>query len=383
MSVDRQRYRVAVIGVAHMHVNELMRRFAELPNVDMVAIADTAPAGSELNTTSPSTRAHTLRVAQADVGIPRVYDEYQMLLERERPDIVLLCPELARTGAIGEVVARYGAHIVTEKPLAATLTDGVRLVRAAEAAGVRLMVNWPSAWSGPIRRMKQLVDEGRVGAVQQVHMRLESGGPFATGASHPGVVGGVAGLTDAEKAATWWYDAAQGGGAFLDYCCYGAALARWFFDAQPVSAVGVRANLASPFGTADDNGLLVLHFERGLAVAEGTWSCVDLGGIGGPVVYGSTATLSLDGPPGSARVRVTGPDHRSALEEAAAPPPGRATLASEFLHHLATGEPLQPLLAPEFNLDVMAVLDAGQRSASSGRAEPVPRPGAPGASAEP
>jgi hypothetical protein len=53
-------YRVAVIGLAHMHVNELMRRFAGLPNVEMVAVADTGLP--ELNQTSPSTRAHTLNV---------------------------------------------------------------------------------------------------------------------------------------------------------------------------------------------------------------------------------------------------------------------------------------------------------------------------------
>ena len=34
-------YRVAVIGLAHMHVNELMRQFAELPEFEMVAVADT------------------------------------------------------------------------------------------------------------------------------------------------------------------------------------------------------------------------------------------------------------------------------------------------------------------------------------------------------
>ena len=49
-------YRVAVLGVAHMHVNELMRKFAELPNVEMVAIADTVPEVPEKNVTSRSTR---------------------------------------------------------------------------------------------------------------------------------------------------------------------------------------------------------------------------------------------------------------------------------------------------------------------------------------
>ena len=256
---------------------------------------------------------------------------------------------------------------MTEKPIAASLADGQRLVQATERAGVRLMVNWSSAWSGAVRRMHELIARGTIGTVQQVHARWGSAGPFATGAAHPGVHERVTPLTDAEKAATWWYDAAEGGGAYLDYCCYGAALARWFFDTQPAWALGVRANLASPFGSADDNGILILHFEPGLAVIEGTWSCVDLGGLNGPVVYGSLATLSLDGQ----RVRITGPDHVARFEEPLELPEGRENLALEFLHHLETGEPLHPLLEPAFNLEVVAALDAGIRSAESGRREPV------------
>ncbi|MBV9358083.1 MAG: Gfo/Idh/MocA family oxidoreductase, partial [Chloroflexi bacterium] len=359
--MEQRRYRVAVIGVAHMHVNKLMRRFAELPNVDMIAIADTAPP--EPNRTSPSTRAHTMSVATSEIGVGRVYPEYRELLEREHPDIVLLCPELARVGEIGEVVAQHGAHIVTEKPMTASLAEGQRLLRAVEAAKVHLMVNWPSAWSAPIRRMKQLIEDGRIGTLLQFHGRWGSGGPFAAGAAHPGVRERVSELTDAEKGATWWYDAASGGGAYLDYCCYGAALARWFFDEQPVTALGVRANLASHYGTADDNGILILQFPRDrLATIEGTWSCVDLGALHGPVAYGSTATLSLDGE----RVRVTGPNHASAFEDGIALPADRANLASAFLRHVETGEPLQPLLDARFNLEVMAALDAGIRSAERG-----------------
>jgi predicted dehydrogenase len=363
----RQRYRVAVIGVAHMHVNELMRRFAELPNVDMVAIADTAPP--EPNQTSPSTRGHTLAVARSEIGVAREYADYTALLANEQPDIVLLCPELSRTGEIGEVVARAGAHIVTEKPLAASFGEAERLVAAVNRAGSRLMVNWPSAWSGAIRRMRQMLDQGRVGRVQQFHGRWGSAGPFAAGARHPGVRGQVTGLSDAEKGATWWYDTASGGGAYLDYCCYGAALARWFFDRRASHAFGVRVNLASPFGTADDNGVLVLQFEGGgLATIEGTWTCADLGGLQGAVVYGSEGTLRVDGD----RVRLSRLGGEVVFEDALALPPGRDTPAREFVRHIETGEPLHPLLDPGFNLDVMAALDAGMRAAESGQLQPLP-----------
>jgi predicted dehydrogenase len=368
--MTRAAYRVAVIGLAHMHVNELMRQFARLPNVEMVAVADTG--GVELNQTSPSTRAHTLAVAQSEIGIPHTYTDYQVLLEREHPDIVLLCPELSKTAEIGAVVARHGAHIVTEKPLAVSLADAQRLVQAVRSAGVRLMTNWPSAWSGAVRRMQQLVQNGDAGTVLQVHTRMGSAGPFATGAAHPGVRATVTPLTDTEKAATWWYDAALGGGAYLDYCCYGTALALWFFGRSPAFASGVRANLVSPFGTADDTAILILEFDGGMAVAEGTWSSVDAGGLNGPVVYGSAATLALDGSAPTARVRLSQGGQALAVHDPLELPAHRATLALEFLHHLETGEPLHPLLDTAFNVRVMAALDAGIRAADTGQRQPVP-----------
>jgi hypothetical protein len=54
-------------------------------------------------------------------------------------------------------------------------------------------------------------------------------------------------------------------------------------------------------------------------------------------------------------------------------PQGRSTIAEEFLRHLETGEPLYPLLDLPINLATMAILDAGIRSARSGKTEPVER----------
>jgi predicted dehydrogenase len=90
-----------------------------------------------------------------------------------------------------------------------------------------------------------------------------SAGPFATGASHPDVRERVTFVSDADKgAAAWWYDASSSGGAYLDCCCYGAALAREFFGRPPATALGVRVNLASPFGTAGAAKLQRLWSDR-------------------------------------------------------------------------------------------------------------------------
>ena len=73
-------YRLGVIGFAHMHVNELMRRFNALPNVEWVACADTVPKRPEL-VEARSTRGWNLRQAHEQIGIPKVYADYREMID--------------------------------------------------------------------------------------------------------------------------------------------------------------------------------------------------------------------------------------------------------------------------------------------------------------
>ncbi|MGH2411223.1 MAG: hypothetical protein ACRDGS_12755, partial [Chloroflexota bacterium] len=76
-------YRLGVIGFAHMHVNELIRVFNLLPNIEWVACADTVPARPEL-VEARSTRGWNLRQAREVVGIPKAYDDYRAMLDAEK-----------------------------------------------------------------------------------------------------------------------------------------------------------------------------------------------------------------------------------------------------------------------------------------------------------
>jgi len=52
-------------------------------------------------------------------------------------------------------------------------------------------------------------------------------------------------------------------------------------------------------------------------------------------------------------------------------PENRDNVAKEFIHHLETGEPVHQTLEMMFNLEAMAILDAGVRSTSTGKSEMV------------
>ena len=181
-----RRYRVGVIGFAHMHVNELVDRFVATGRADIVAAADTVPATPSLITVEGSRTANLLRTL-ALPNAPARYADWRAMLAREALDIAILCPEISEHAEVAEAVAAAGAHIVTEKPLAATLADALRMQAAARAAGVSLATNWPITWRPAIRRVKALIDAGAIGTVWQMKWRNNpSLGPLAHGSTHPG-----------------------------------------------------------------------------------------------------------------------------------------------------------------------------------------------------
>lgn len=367
---SKSTYRLGVIGFAHMHVNELIAQFVALEQVELIACADTTPSVPSLTDVDGSRRAN-LRRALGNAGRPRAYESYHEMLDAEDLDIVIFCPEISRHAEVAEALAARGIHMVTEKPLAGSLSDALRMVRAARNADVALMVNWPTTWSPSVLKAKDLIDAGEIGDPWEFKWRNgPSLGPLAAGSTHPGntVISGA--LSDAEKSAEWWYQAEAGGGALLDYCSYGACLSSWYLGQDALAVQGLRANLSSSFGNADDNGAMLVRFPRAMAILEGTWTTFHAGVPTGPIVYGTRGTIVVDG----ARALVfkeRGDPDPTQVHEGDQLPVGAATISEVFIRHIETGESPHATLDIPLNLAAVAILDAGIRSAASGKAEPV------------
>jgi predicted dehydrogenase len=365
-----KQYRAGVIGFAHMHINYVAGYFANHPQVALVAGADTVPDVPELRD-APYTRAWNVRNVVKEFGIPRTYDDYHAMLETEELDIVLCNSENAKHPEIVEACAAAGVGVCVEKPMAASLAHALRMVRACRAAGTALMVSWPLVSLVSLFKIKDLIEEGAIGRVLEVKHRVGHTGPLGPGAAHRGVSEAAESMTGPERAATWWHQAAAGGGALLDFACYGAMAARWLVGEPPVAAFGLRANLNSQWADAEDNAAVLIRFPGAMANVEGSWTTWDHGGPGGPIVYGETGTLVADRQDDRPIVRLEHGHGQTTVYDCDPLPEGHRDVAEEFVRHLETGDPLHPILQAEFNVEVMAILDASLRSAASGKLEPV------------
>jgi predicted dehydrogenase len=157
----------------------------------------------------------------------------------------------------------------------------------------------------------------------------------------------------------------------LDYCCYGAMVARWMIGVQAQAAIGFKANLDSHWGDADDNAAMLVRFPGAMALFEGSWTTWDHGVPTGPIVYGTTGTMVVDRWGGDPPIRIERGHGNTETVESGTLPEGREDVAKELVHHFETGDPIQKTMEMMFNLEAMAILDAGVRSAASDRLELV------------
>ena len=352
------RYRVAVVGVGHMHVLENTGSFLNHPEFDVIGWADVQPDRQPI-----CDKEHTRRgnLIQAEKWGQKVYADYRALLD-EKPDIVLLCSENSKHAALGIEILSRGIHVVVEKPMALDYAGAKAMADEAQKQGVMLAVNWPSTWDPTIRAAQALAAEGAVGRIFKfVYRNSRSVGPLTYAAP----------VNDDEKAAEWWHMADQGGGAFYDYCCYGTNLASYILGERAQSAWAMRANVNHPFASADDNGVIVGSFPSGaFAILEGTWTTLAAGTPNGPLLFGLEGTLVADSANREVRVyKEKGAVDPTYTREAMFLPEDADSLAKVIYRRLAMGEPLHPTMDMPVNLNAMALLDAGLRACASGKSE--------------
>ncbi len=140
--------RVAVCGAGYWGPN-LIRNFAACPDTELVAVCDRDEA----------------RLATVLRGYPGVegVSEFDELLSRDDIDAVAIATPVDTHAPMGLAALAAGKHVLVEKPLAGSVRDAEQMVNAAREADRILMVDHTFIFSGPVQKIKQLLDSGELG----------------------------------------------------------------------------------------------------------------------------------------------------------------------------------------------------------------------------
>jgi len=135
-------------------------------------------------------------------------------LKHVKPDAVLAYNPTDEHILVAETCLPLKIPVMVEKPLATTLSDAKRIAFLSKQFATPFLVNYETTWYKSNQQLKQLVDKGEIGKITRILVKDGHEGPKEIGCSNYFLDW----LTDPKK---------NGGGAVMDFGCYGANLMTW------------------------------------------------------------------------------------------------------------------------------------------------------------
>ena len=151
MTGTPRRWGVAGLGRAF---TLMLPTFVADPRVRLCAAAD------------PRAEARARFTADFDAPAYATVDE---LCADPAVDVVYVASPHQMHASHAIAAARHGKHVLVEKPMSLSLTDCTRMIDAASAAGVQLVVGHSHGFDAPIARARALIDTHTFGPVRMIH----------------------------------------------------------------------------------------------------------------------------------------------------------------------------------------------------------------------
>ena len=111
-----------------------------------------------------SRSADTRAAFAREMGVPAAPDMQTLLADPAIKGVILTVPNEQHL-PLAEQVARAGKHVYTEKPIAHTLEDGLRIAALEKQYGVTVTVGHSARLMAGVRIMREMIDRGELGRV--------------------------------------------------------------------------------------------------------------------------------------------------------------------------------------------------------------------------
>ncbi len=334
--------RTAIAGLSHDHVIWLLRNW-QRNDLEIVGFWE-------------PDRVLAQRYAERyTFPLERVYGDLDVMLDTVRPEAVCAFGSIYDHLRVVEACAPRKIHVMVEKPLAVSLEHAEKMAALARGHGIHLITNYETTWyASTYAAYRMVVEESAVGSIRKVVVHDGHFGPVEIGCSAEFV--------------TWLTDPVlNGGGAVVDFGCYGANLITWLMGGiEPMTVTAVLQTLKPEiYERVDDDATVILTYPHAQGIIQGSWNWpvgrkdMEIYGASGYVVAVDERTM---------RVRMRAGSSEQTLSLPAAP----ARLSDPFTYLAAVVrgvETVEPgnLWSLENALSVVKILDAARLSAREGK----------------
>lgn len=319
-------YNIGVACLVHDHIWRIIDGFAANPQCRVVAFAEPAEdLQAQFLKKYPDTTCYT---------------NWREMIDREKLDILVVTTENCLTAEIAEYAAARHVHLLIEKPMAATLEQAEQILQSVKQHGVKLLINWHPNWYPAMQTSFRLVRAGAIGQVYDIRIRRAHLGPREVGCTR--------------HFYEWLYDEKRNGaGAFVDLGCYGANICRLLLG-YPKEVIGWRQRLVKNDITVDDNGTMLMIYDKALGRSEASWT--ELPPFYDSIFLGSTGTIVTE----NNRVLISNDAKKQPQPiDNDILPPHKQNAANHFIYCLENNCAPDDMCSPAISRDAMEIMTAG------------------------
>jgi len=333
--------RIGIVGLVHGHVEGLLHQAARRDDLKIVGIYE------------PNRRVFDRLAAKYKLDPALYHASLAEMLDASKPEAVSVMTSIKDHRMAVEACAPRGVHLLLEKPLAFSNDDAERMRALAGRHGVLVLTNFETSWYASVREAGRLVDSGEMAPIRKMIMRHGHKGPKEIGCSDEF----LSWLTDPEQ---------NGGGAIVDFGCYGAVISTWLMHGERPTHVTASATTLKPgmYPRVDDDATIVLTYPTATAVLEASWAWthdnkeLDVYTEKGSIHCGKWDDLRLRAE-NSPAVQATPPQKPKNLEN-----------EWTYLRQVVRGEcAVDPLSSLEMNVIAVDILDQARRAVAAQKAD--------------
>ncbi len=226
--------RLAHIGVAYPHGDGYIETLLLMPGIELVALYDPDPAAARA----------LLPPEFQGLG---VYDDFDEVLRKERPEAVLITQPNDTTARFITQAAEAGVHVFAEKPCARTAAELMPAIEAVRKSGVRFSTGYTRRVSPAGLAIKEIIERGVLGSLVSIEASWVTTSVQSRGPDNP------------------MFSAERNGGGILHWLgCHWLDFMRWSTSAEVSEVSAILDTLSGEQIDVEDTAAVSLRFDNGM-----------------------------------------------------------------------------------------------------------------------
>lgn len=338
---DTKPLSIGIAGLTHDHVHGILDR-PDKGDIEIVGIAE------------PDKALAMRYIKRYGLSESLWFASLEEMLEAKKPEAVCAFNSIYEHLAVVKACAPRKIHVIVEKPLAVNMEHANQMEKLAKENNIFLLTNYETTWYASNQLAYEMVHgQGEMGDIRKVVVHDGHKGPVEIGCSKEFLHW----LTDPKM---------NGGGAIIDFGCYGANLMTWLMKGEkPLSVTAVTQQIKPEiYPKVDDEASIILTYPKSQAIIQASWNW--------PIsrkdmeIYGQNGQMFVDD-----HEQVRYQEDNESPEEKIIAPPLKQSYSDPFAYLAAlvrgTIAPENDLSSLPINMIVVEILDAAVQSAETGQ----------------